>query len=92
MKRGHVPIRQCVACRTRRPAREMIRLSVSGERVTISPGKDDAPGRGCYTCPEDECLEKTLNRRILERALKKRIAAIPSIEEFRGRHTQGETG
>jgi uncharacterized protein len=68
--RAHVPSRTCVACRTERPKRELVRL-VRGEAggVTVdSTGKLN--GRGAYLCHDPECWTLAQRRRALERALK----------------------
>jgi|GEM_PF-528455 len=76
--RNHEPIRMCIACRTRRPARELIRLEVSSGQVMVSDLKYKLAGRGCYVCPEDVCLARALKKARLERALRKGCLVIPS--------------
>ncbi|HHY10092.1 MAG TPA: YlxR family protein [Firmicutes bacterium] len=74
MRRKHIPMRRCVGCRTSRPKNELIRVvrSPDGE-VTIDPtGKKS--GRGAYICPLQDCLEKSVQGRQLERALKVKIS------------------
>lgn len=63
MKPKHVPERMCVACRKRRPKRELLRVVLTPEGPVIDPsGKK--PGRGAYVCPDQpECwAEKKLRR------------------------------
>ena len=67
MKRGHVPIRTCVGCRTKRPKSEMIRL-VAG---SVDPVVRPEGGRGLYLCPDVSCAEKGLMRD----SVKKRLGA-----------------
>ncbi|RIH82301.1 hypothetical protein Mlute_02537 [Meiothermus luteus] len=59
----HIPIRQCVACRTRRPKRELLRI-VLGEAGPVIDPTGRRPGRGAYVCPDNpECWsEKKLRR------------------------------
>jgi predicted RNA-binding protein YlxR (DUF448 family) len=68
-----VPERTCVACRTARPKRELIRLV----RTPAGPVELDASGkksgRGAYLCRYGQCWETGLERRALERALKTQI-------------------
>lgn len=80
MKSGHVPIRQCIGCRERRPAHEMIRLTASEDTIVVSSRKDKAPGRGCYTCPNEKCVELALRKGSLARALRRKIMGPPSRE------------
>ncbi|NQW17266.1 MAG: YlxR family protein [Chloroflexi bacterium] len=51
----HVPLRTCVACRTKRPQIELVRLvrSPAGE-FSIDPAKG-ASGRGLYLCRNRQC-------------------------------------
>ncbi|WP_018466954.1 YlxR family protein [Calidithermus timidus] len=63
MKPKHIPERMCVACRRRRPKRELLRIVLTAEGPVIDPtGKK--PGRGAYVCPDQaECwAEKKLRR------------------------------
>lgn len=78
MKRGHVPVRMCVACRQRRPAGEMIRFNALGDTVVVSRDSRKRSGRGCYVCPTEPCVEKALNKSTLQKALRRDIAVTPS--------------
>ncbi len=64
----------------RRPASEMIRLKAHDETVVVVNKKDRIPGRGCYLCPEDKCVEAALEKGRLSRALRRTIAMIPPRE------------
>ncbi|MFN2462737.1 MAG: RNase P modulator RnpM [Candidatus Dormibacteria bacterium] len=68
--RGHVPSRTCVACRTERPKRELVRLvRVSESGVGVDPtGKLN--GRGAYLCQDAACWTQAQRRRAVERSLK----------------------
>ncbi len=69
MKVRKVPMRTCVACRTTRPKRELVRVvrTPAGELLIDRKGK--VSGRGAYVCPEASCAEAAVKRRALERAL-----------------------
>ncbi|MFC1835538.1 YlxR family protein [Thermodesulfobacteriota bacterium] len=82
MKKGHIPVRQCIACRRRRPKKELIRLSALEERVVISGEQANNPGRGCYVCPREECVAAALVKGRLEKALRRRGLLVPSKEEL----------
>lgn len=60
------PERTCVGCDRRRVQAELVRFSggPGGLRVHLERGT----GRGAYCCPDPRCLERTVNRRALERA------------------------
>ena len=84
MKRGHVPVRQCIGCRRKRPASELIRFKACDETVVVSPPKDKTPGRGCYICPQEECLEAALRKGCLARALRRKIVVPPKQGLLKG--------
>lgn len=64
------PMRTCVACRTVRAKRELVRLvQVTEGAVQIDSG-GKKPGRGVYLCPAPRCWEIGLKRGCLERALR----------------------
>ena len=64
-----VPSRTCVACRTVRPKRELMRVvrTPAGEIILDASGR--APGRGAYVCRTTECLDKAIAKGALSRAL-----------------------
>jgi predicted RNA-binding protein YlxR (DUF448 family) len=68
-----VPERSCVACRTARPKRELIRLVRSTEGVVELDPSGKKAGRGAYLCRYGDCWERGLNRRALDQALKTEI-------------------
>ena len=74
---AHVPVRTCVACRTRRPQAELVRLIRGADgRPRLDP-IGGAPGRGAYLCPGDACRSLAERRGVLRRALRL-PAGVPS--------------
>lgn len=69
MKR-QAPERTCIGCRAARAKSDLTRivLEENGDVCVDPTGK--RPGRGAYLCPRAECVERALQRRALERALK----------------------
>ncbi len=69
-----VPMRMCVACRERKPKKELIRIVLlpSG-LVEVDPG-GKKPGRGAYICKSRTCLERALAAHRIERGLKREVA------------------
>ncbi|MFN2466008.1 MAG: RNase P modulator RnpM [Candidatus Dormibacteria bacterium] len=65
-----MPSRTCVACRTERPKRDLVRLvtGASGEVLVDRTGKLN--GRGAYLCQGPECWTLAHRRKAVERALK----------------------
>ncbi|MCR4892518.1 MAG: YlxR family protein [Lachnospiraceae bacterium] len=62
--------RKCAGCGEIYPKDELIRIvrEPSGEISLDSTGK--TAGRGAYLCSKQECLEKAVKRKGLERSLK----------------------
>ncbi len=75
VRRRHVPERSCVACRTKRPKRELIRIvrTPDGRVEVDESGKRN--GRGAYLCRQRRCWERALKRGSLARALRTSITA-----------------
>ena len=77
-----VPNRTCVACRTSRTKRELVRIvrTPSGHVVVDETGKLD--GRGAYVCRTAACLTIANTKGALSRALKSQVPAalLASIE------------
>jgi uncharacterized protein len=75
MPQRHIPQRTCVACRSERPKREMVRVVRAPDgAVSVDPtGKRS--GRGAYLCLQPECWRTALKRRALEKALKTELSA-----------------
>ena len=76
----HVPERTCCACGVKRPQSELRRVaSLAGAPPTLETS-GRAPGRGAYLCFDVACIERALQRKALERALKLQN---PLTEEFK---------
>ncbi|RYG63936.1 YlxR family protein [bacterium] len=76
----HVPERTCCACGVKRPQSELRRVaSLAGSAPTLDL-RGKAPGRGAYLCFDVACIERALQRKALERALKLQN---PLTEEFK---------
>ncbi|MGC8668134.1 MAG: RNase P modulator RnpM [Chthonomonadales bacterium] len=69
MRRRHIPIRSCVACRTPGDKRGLIRVvrTPQGEVFVDVTGK--ANGRGAYVCASEACILLARKRRSLQRSL-----------------------
>lgn len=70
----HVPLRTCIATRTRQPASDLLRcvaVADSDGVVRILPDPDGTmPGRGGWITPTPEAWEVANQRRAFARALK----------------------
>jgi predicted RNA-binding protein YlxR (DUF448 family) len=69
----------CVACRTSRPKRELIRIvRTTGGFVGFDP-EGHANGRGAYLCRDGACWESARSRGALERALE--VTLLPEMKD-----------
>ena len=64
-----IPKRMCVGCQEMRPKKEMIRVVKTPENAIEIDLTGKRPGRGAYVCPKEECLQKAIKARRLEKAL-----------------------
>ncbi len=68
-----IPMRTCIACRTSKPKKELIRVVKSGEEIKLDfTGKLN--GRGAYVCNDKECVEKLKKQKLLNRAFSCQVA------------------
>ena len=69
------PQRQCIGCGEQKNKKEMIRIlrTPEGEFTLDVTGRKN--GRGAYVCLSQECLEKAVKSRGLERSLKMAVPA-----------------
>lgn len=83
----HIPERSCVACRTVRPKRHLVRLVRTPEgtvEVDISWRK---PGRGAYLCPAQECWQLAARRKSLDHELK--VTLTPETWQLLNSYAEG---
>ncbi len=63
------PRRTCVACRTERDKRDLVRIVRRPDREVVLDASGRAPGRGAYLCADAACFSLALKRSAVERAL-----------------------
>ena len=78
-QRKRIPQRTCIACRSVRPKRELVRIVRTPEGDVMIDGTGKRSGRGAYLYPRHDCWETALAKQRLERALK-----IPLTSETKG--------
>lgn len=62
-----IPMRTCIACRTCKPKKELIRIVKSEEGITLDrTGRKN--GRGAYICDDENCIMKLKKGKLLNRA------------------------
>lgn len=65
----HVPERTCVACRTSKPKRELLRIVRTPlGHIELDPGGKKS-GRGAYLCARRSCWQTALKKSRLEHEL-----------------------
>jgi hypothetical protein len=64
------PQRSCVACRSKRPKAELVRLVLDAEGGLRIDARGRAPGRGAYLCAETDCWRRAARGRTLGAALR----------------------
>jgi predicted RNA-binding protein YlxR (DUF448 family) len=65
----HKPQRTCVACRTIKDKRDLLRIVRTPDGQVILDATGKANGRGMYLCKTPECWEKGLKKERLSHAL-----------------------
>lgn len=63
----------CVGCREMKNKRDLIRVVKTPEGGITIDAKGKLPGRGAYICPNEDCLQKAVKTKGLERAFKQPI-------------------
>lgn len=62
-----IPMRTCIACKTMKPKKELIRVVKSGEEIFLDK-TGRANGRGAYVCNDGECIKKLKKQKLINRA------------------------
>jgi predicted RNA-binding protein YlxR (DUF448 family) len=70
MEGKKIPFRMCVACKESKPKKDLIRIlrTDNGEFVFDKTGKMN--GRGTYICDNDDCINKLLKQKVLNKVFK----------------------
>ncbi|MHB1485471.1 MAG: RNase P modulator RnpM [Saccharofermentanales bacterium] len=69
-----VPDRMCVACRTMKPKKELIRIVMNKQDEVSVDLTGKAQGRGAYLCRSLECLAAAQKGKKFEKAFKHQIS------------------
>jgi predicted RNA-binding protein YlxR (DUF448 family) len=80
-----LPIRTCVACRTERGKRELVRIVRTPDGNVVIDPTGRLAGRGAYLCADGACWGTALKRSAIERAL-----GVPLPPELRTRLEHGD--
>lgn len=75
MAERKIPMRTCIACRSEKPKKELIRIVKTKENVFSLDRTGKASGRGAYLCDDKTCMEKVINKKLLSRAFSTEVGA-----------------
>ena len=67
------PIRMCIACKTRRAKKELIRVTRTPAGIVELDPLQKKEGRGVYLCRNISCIEKARTKGLLGRNLKTQV-------------------
>lgn len=77
------PLRTCMACNEQKEKQELLRIVKSKEGIIEPDVTGKKNGRGAYICKNEECLNKLIKSKRLERIFEKEIS--PELyESIRG--------
>lgn len=83
MAEKKIPMRTCIACRSEKPKRELIRIVKNKEGVFAVDKTGKLSGRGAYICDDKNCVQKLLKKRLLNHAFEMEVdeSVYKAIEE-----------
>ena len=61
-----VPIRTCIACKTAKPKKELIRVVKFNDEIKLDL-TGQLNGRGAYVCNDENCIKKLKKQKLLNR-------------------------
>lgn len=77
------PLRTCMACNEQKEKNELLRIVKSKEGIIEPDLTGKKNGRGAYICKNEECLNKLIKSKRLERIFEKEISS-KLYESIRG--------
>lgn len=77
------PLRTCMACNEQKEKQELLRIVKSKEGIIEPDLTGKKNGRGAYICKNEECLNKLIKSKRLERIFEKEISS-ELYESIRG--------
>ena len=83
MAEKKIPMRTCIACRSEKPKKELIRIVKNKENVFAVDRTGKLSGRGAYICDDSNCVQKLLKKRLLNHAFEMEVSeeVYKAIEE-----------
>jgi len=68
--KGHIPIRTCICCGTKRSKKDLTRLALTAGGVIVQDIRGQRKGRGAYICTDKSCLMALKTGKRLNRAFR----------------------
>jgi hypothetical protein len=75
----HKPQRTCIACRKVKDKRDLVRVVKTPDGNVMVDLTGKANGRGAYLCRQADCWHRSLQGKILDRALKTTLSVNDTI-------------
>ena len=73
MKTKKTPERQCISCRKMFPKKDLIRVVKQSDGTYFIDKTNKSNGRGAYICNNEECINKCIKSRLLNKSFKSNI-------------------
>lgn len=73
MKTKKTPERQCISCRKMFPKKDLIRVVKQSNGTYFIDETNKSNGRGAYICNNEECINKCIKSRLLNKSFKSNI-------------------
>lgn len=73
MRKRHIPLRTCVACRSSGDKRALLRVVRPPDGPVRYDPSGKANGRGAYVCASEACIAAARKQKRLERSLKTEV-------------------
>ena len=67
-----MPLRMCIACRQMKPKEQLFRIVKQEDKIFVD-NSYKANGRGAYVCKEQDCVQKAIKTKALNRTFKKEV-------------------
>lgn len=68
-----IPQRSCVVCKAQKNKNELLRIVKNKENIIKIDNTGKESGRGAYICYSEECLEKAIKSKKIEKALEIKV-------------------
>ncbi len=68
------PLRMCIVCRQMKQKQELVRVVKNKEGEVFIDPTFKANGRGAYVCKDQQCIQKCIKTKMLNKAFKQNIS------------------